>query len=138
MFNLGTAELQSGSGEGKAAGQRRIEQLTRTHPDDLHAKIHLAGQATEQGDLERARELLALPEGRSRFHVQEYALLLSAQGRLALVENHTELALGAVAEILGRIGGVPAAATRPAEIPGRAPCLRGCLQGRKETDLKRR
>ncbi|CAN5777857.1 hypothetical protein BH24DEI2_BH24DEI2_05550 [soil metagenome] len=105
QFNLAISELHDSSLRGgKARGQKRIESLLESHPQYLFARAHLATEAVERGDLERAQELLRWPEGLKRIHVQEYGLFAAAQGRLALAEGDRDAAekqLDLIEELLG-------------------------------------
>ena len=93
QYNLALCErFDEGLPDGEKRAHERLERLVQDHPSYLFARAQLAANATATGDLERARELLRLPDGLKRIHVQEYATFVSAQGQLALAEGDYEQA----------------------------------------------
>jgi tetratricopeptide (TPR) repeat protein len=64
--------------------------LHERHPDYLFGRTALASLATQRGELDRARELLAPLLTRQRLHIGEYAALCMAQVKLSLAEGNRE------------------------------------------------
>ena len=102
-FNLALAERLSG-GEAARRGDERLQRLVDEHPDYLFARAELALRAIDADDLETATSLLALPEGKRRFHPLEWGVFASASGYLALARGDVEAAeqfLDGIDETLG-------------------------------------
>ncbi len=98
-YNLAVAEKHSGDSDLVARSRERFEDLAGRFETYLFPRAELAVQAIERGDLERARDLLAIPRGLRRIHYQEYSFFMSAQGRLKLAEGDE----GAAREMLAAI-----------------------------------
>ena len=106
-YNRALAERLSG-GDAARRGRERLEHLIDRHPEYLFARADLARSAIDAGDLERAVELLALPEGKRRFHAMEWAAFASASGSLAAARGDLDAAeqfLDGIGEILGTEAG---------------------------------
>jgi hypothetical protein len=106
-YNLALAERRSG-GEATRRGHERLQRLADEHPDYLLARAELALAAIEAGDLDEAEALLALPEGKRRFHAYEWGVFTSATAHLALARGDVEAAerfLDGIAETLGSDAG---------------------------------
>ena len=105
QFNLALCELMGTAGRNvKEAGHARLERLLVTHPQYLFARSHLAGEALQLGDLERARSLLRFPEGVNRLHVDEWAVFTATSARLALAEGNVDQAVQALATLAEVVG----------------------------------
>jgi predicted Zn-dependent protease len=104
IFNLAMTEWVAG-GSAAVRAEERLEKLVRDHPHYLFARSHLARQALHEGNLERAQELLRLPEDLTRIHIQEYSGFLLAQGQLAVAMNELDRAeqiMESLEEMVGR------------------------------------
>jgi len=102
-FNLALAERLSG-GDAARRGDERLQRLVDEHPDYLFARAELALRAIHADDLERAASLLALPQGKRRFHPLEWGVFASASGHLALARGDVEAAeqfLDGIGQTLG-------------------------------------
>ncbi|MFU8889598.1 MAG: hypothetical protein ACNA8N_13470 [Trueperaceae bacterium] len=102
-YNLAVVERHSG-GDAVRRGNERLRRLADRHPDYLFARVDLALMAIEAGDLEEAESLLALPEGKRRFHAHEWGVYVVACGRLALARGDVDAAerfLDDIADTLG-------------------------------------
>ena len=86
-FNLAVAEKLAGR---EVEARARLERLHERHPDYLFARADLAVEALDAGDLDRAEGLLAVPTGRTRLHVHEWAAFAAALGRLALARGDVD------------------------------------------------
>jgi len=102
-YNLAVAE-RLGGGAAVRRGHERLRRLVDRHPDYLFARADLALVAIDAGDLETAESLLALPEGKRRFHTLEWGAYAAANGRLALARGDADAAerfLDNIADALG-------------------------------------
>ena len=92
-FNLAVVWMHRDGRAGRRRAEVRFRELHEQYPDYLFASIALANLAAEDGDFDRAGELLATVVNRKRFHVSEAAALFSAQlnriarGELAAAEQ---------------------------------------------------
>ena len=101
--NLALAERLSG-GDAAHRGHERLQRLVDQHPDYLFARAELALMAIDADDLEQAESLLALPEGKRRFHALEWGVFAAASGHLALARGDADSAeqfLDGIAQTLG-------------------------------------
>ena len=102
-YNRALAERLSG-GDATRRGRERLQRLVDQHPEYLFARADLARAAIDEGDLAKAEALLALPEGKRRFHTSEWAAFASASGSLALTRGDLDAAeqfLDGIGEVLG-------------------------------------
>jgi predicted Zn-dependent protease len=102
-YNLALAERHSG-GDAARRGHERMQRLVERHPDYLFARVDLALAAIDAGDLEGAESLLALPEGKHRFHAHEWGVYVVASGRLALAHGDVGAAEGFLDDIGDTLG----------------------------------
>ncbi|MDZ7800823.1 MAG: hypothetical protein U5K81_08555 [Trueperaceae bacterium] len=103
-FNLAVSETL-GNPEDPQRGRDRMERLTEEHPHYLFPRAHLGVEALKEGNIARAEELLQIPEGLERVHVQEWVTFTAALGRLALAHGDMELAndhLDSIGEAMGK------------------------------------
>jgi tetratricopeptide (TPR) repeat protein len=105
LYNLALAEAHDNTlPKGKERSRDRLEKLVAEHPAYLFAKVQLVRELLNEGNIERAKEILVLPEGVKRFHIDNYTAFMSAQGQLALAEGNKEQAekiLGMLEEMVG-------------------------------------
>ncbi len=105
LYNLAVSEAHDATlPKGKQRSRDRLEKLVATHPAYLFAKAQLARELMSEGQLERAKEILVLPEGVKRFHIGNYSAFMAAQGQLSLAQGdkeHAEKILDMLEEMVG-------------------------------------
>jgi hypothetical protein len=100
---------------GGAHGRRRelralFYQIHRDHPDYLFARTSVAVQEAQEGNLERAYQLVWPLFQRTRFHLSEFATLCGTMVEILVLEGRRKAARHWI-DLLGRL--VPGHAKYP-------------------------
>jgi tetratricopeptide (TPR) repeat protein len=103
-YNLCIVWLERDGKAGKRRAQTRMEEVHEQFPDYLFAPIALAQFAIMDGDMDRARELLAPIYDAKKLHASEASALFTAQIQIAVKQREFGAAEQALALLIDVVG----------------------------------
>jgi tetratricopeptide (TPR) repeat protein len=89
LYHLANALRKQGR---KEEAEELLRQASARDPDNLFARVAVVRQALDEGDLDRAKDLLSPLLGRRRLHISEFVALAAAQVEYCLARGDPQSA----------------------------------------------